>query len=63
MLRNATGDIEIKAKESNPGDTGRSLMPDGLDALGGHALRDVLAYLCGGESRHRIVDLRCVYRQ
>ena len=32
-------------------DTGRSLMPEGLEALGADALRDILAYLRSGGAK------------
>lgn len=38
--------------------TRRSLMPEGLDGLGGEALRDILAFICGEASKQfRIVSL------
>ncbi|HEX8312478.1 MAG TPA: ThuA domain-containing protein, partial [Chthoniobacteraceae bacterium] len=36
---------------------GRSLMPEGLEALGAGALRDILAYLETGGGRFRIIDM------
>src|SRR4029453_1941644 len=36
----------------------RSLMPEGLDALGAESLRDILAYLESGSSRFRVIDLQ-----
>ncbi|HVY68391.1 MAG TPA: ThuA domain-containing protein, partial [Verrucomicrobiae bacterium] len=41
--------------------TGRSLMPEGFEALGGEGLRDVLAYICADENRFRIIDLGGVF--
>jgi hypothetical protein len=39
--------------------TRRSLMPEGLEALGAETLRDILAFICGDALKHfRIVDLR-----
>jgi putative membrane-bound dehydrogenase-like protein len=59
MLRNSSGDMEIKVKAiKSRRNTGLSLMPNGFEALGGEALRDILTYLCAGESRFRILDLR-----
>ncbi len=47
--------VAIKAKVN----TGRSLMPEGFEGLGAESLRDLLAYLCGGDaSRFRLLDLR-----
>lgn len=38
--------------------TRRSLMPEGLDALGPEALRDILAFICGDAAKHfRILHL------
>src|SRR5207249_11455801 len=37
--------------------TGRSLMPEGFEALGAEGLRDLLAYVCADETRYRILDL------
>ena len=42
--------------------TRRSLMPEGLEALGAETLRDLLAFICGDALKHfRIVDLKSVY--
>lgn len=42
--------------------TRRSLMPEGLEALGAENLRDLLAFICGDALKHfRIVDLKPVY--
>ncbi len=38
---------DIKSRQ----DTGLSLMPEGLEALGADALRDILAYLSGGSGQ------------
>ena len=32
-------------------------MPNGFEALGAPALRDILAYLCASEARYRVIDL------
>lgn len=43
------------AKREN---TGRSLMPEGLDGLGAEALRDILTFICGEASKQfRIISL------
>ena len=62
-LRNQAGDFEInKADIANRENTKRSLMPDGLDALGAESLRDILAFVCGSaDNRFRVMDLRAVY--
>ncbi len=49
---------EIATREN----TRRSLMPEGLEAMGPEALRDLLAYICGDALKHfRIIDLRPAY--
>lgn len=58
VLRDASGDhtlrtADIKSRTS----TGRSLMPEGFEALGGEGLRNILAYICADEIRFRIIDL------
>ena len=41
---------------------GRSLMPEGLEALGAEALRDILTFIAGdGDQKFRVVDLRDAY--
>ncbi|HSI12649.1 MAG TPA: PVC-type heme-binding CxxCH protein [Chthoniobacter sp.] len=44
---------DIKSRQ----DTGLSLMPEGLEALGADTLRDILAYLRGGNSKYRALNL------
>ena len=61
-LRNQVGDFEIKKDEiATRENTRHSLMPDGLDALGAEALRDILAFICGGEQKFRVIDLHEAY--
>jgi uncharacterized protein len=61
-LRNASGDAEIKKEEiATRENTRRSLMPEGLEALGGQALRDILSFLGADGQKFRIVDLRQAY--
>ena len=61
-LRNAAGDTDIKTNDiKDRRNTGLSLMPNGFEALGGEALRDILAFLCSGESNYRIVDLKLAF--
>ena len=58
VLRDATADHLIRiANITGRTATGRSLMPEGLEALGAEGLRDLLAYLCADENRFRILDL------
>ncbi|MEP6663024.1 MAG: PVC-type heme-binding CxxCH protein, partial [Verrucomicrobiota bacterium] len=50
VLRNAAGDTTLDKKNIvAQKQTGRSLMPEGFEALGGENLRDVLSYICAGE--------------
>lgn len=61
-LRNQVGDFEFKKDDiATRENTRRSLMPDGLDALGAETLRDILAFICGGEQKFRVIDLRTAY--
>jgi len=61
-MRNATGDFvvrkdNVKSRQSS----GRSLMPEGFEALGPVGLRDLMAYLCVDEMRYRILDMTGVF--
>ncbi|MEN3943402.1 PVC-type heme-binding CxxCH protein [Prosthecobacter sp. SYSU 5D2] len=50
--------VDIERKEN----TRRSLMPEGLDALGPDAMRDLLAYICGDAMKEfRILSLSQAY--
>jgi putative heme-binding domain-containing protein len=61
-LRNPAGDVEIRKDEiATRENTRRSLMPEGLEALGAPALRDILAFLAGDAQKFRVVDLRAAY--
>ncbi len=61
-LRNQVGDFEIKKDDiATRENTRRSLMPEGLEALGAETLRDILAFICGGEQKFRVIDLRTAY--
>jgi putative membrane-bound dehydrogenase-like protein len=44
---------DIKSRQ----DTGLSLMPEGFEGLGADGLRDILAYLSGGSSKYRAINL------
>jgi len=58
-LRNNSGEISVKTADiKSRRNTGRSLMPEGFEALGGEALRDMLTYMCGSDLKYRIIDLR-----
>jgi putative heme-binding domain-containing protein len=61
-LRNATSDVEIQKKDiAARRSTGRSLMPEGFEALGADGLRDVIAYVASEDSKYRIIDLRTAF--
>lgn len=63
ILKSLAGQEEIRIADIRSRiNTGRSLMPEGFEGLGGEALRDILAYLCGGEAgKFRSIDLRSVF--
>ncbi|MEW6158605.1 MAG: PVC-type heme-binding CxxCH protein [Verrucomicrobiota bacterium] len=59
LLRNASGEFEIKTDNvRSRRSTGLSLMPGGFESLGAEALRDIIGYLCSGESKYRVLDLK-----
>ena len=61
-LRNNSGETAVKTADiKSRRNTGRSLMPEGFEALGAEALRDMLAYVCGSDSKYRIIDLRSTF--
>lgn len=61
-LRDASGEREVpKTTVASRRNTGRSLMPEGFEALGEEGLRDLLAYMSAGENRYRFVDLLGAY--
>ena len=41
--------------------TGRSLMPEGFEALGADTLRDMLVYMSGGDSKYRVIDMKSAF--
>jgi putative heme-binding domain-containing protein len=58
LLRNANGDFSIRKDNiKSRSSTGRSLMPEGFEALGADGLRDVLTWICADEGQYRILDL------
>jgi uncharacterized protein len=60
-LRTPNGDVELKKEDvASRENTRRSLMPEGLDALGGEALRDILSFIAA-DQRFRVIDLRQAY--
>ena len=61
-LRGPNGDVEVKKDEiASRENTRVSVMPEGLEALGAEALRDILAFMEGDAGRYRVVDLRAAY--
>jgi putative membrane-bound dehydrogenase-like protein len=61
-LRNATSDVEIQKKNiAARRSTGRSLMPEGFEALGGDGLRDIIGYIASEEGKYRIIDLHAAF--
>ncbi len=61
-LRSQSGDVEIKKEDiATRENTRRSLMPEGLEALGAEALRDILTFMAGDAGGFRVVDLRQAY--
>ncbi|MFM7555500.1 MAG: c-type cytochrome, partial [Verrucomicrobiota bacterium] len=58
VLRDASSDHTLRVSDiASRKSTGRSLMPEGFDALGAAALRDLLAYMTVDDTRFRILDL------
>ncbi len=59
VLKSLAGQEEIKIADIKTRvNTGRSLMPEGFEALGGEPLRDILAYICGADAlKFRLLDL------
>ena len=69
-LRNTNGDVVVAKEDvATRENTRRSLMPEGLEALGPEALRDILTFIvangsptaAGDDQRFRIIDLREAY--
>lgn len=61
-LRDQAAEREIpRADIKEKVELGRSLMPEGFEALGAEMLRDLLAYLQGADSKYRILDLSKAY--
>jgi len=56
----ASQDIKIADIKSRQ-DTGLSLMPEGFESLGADTLRDILAYLRGGNAKYRALNLDSVF--
>ena len=62
-LRNQVGEFEIRKDDIKIREnTHRSLMPEGFEMLPPDALRDILAFICGGsDNKFRVLDLRNAY--
>ncbi len=59
VVRDAAGEHTLKKDEiASRHEVGRSLMPEGFEALGAEPLRDLLAFLQSGDARFRVLDLR-----
>jgi len=62
VLRNQTAETEIRKDNiKSRNSTGRSLMPEGFEALGAEGMRDLLAYICADDLRFRILDLTSAF--
>jgi putative membrane-bound dehydrogenase-like protein len=62
VLRNNVGETEVKTSDiKSRRSTGRSLMPEGFEALGEEPLRDMLAYMGAGENKFKIIDLKSAF--
>lgn len=56
FLKNVGGETEIPRDQiTSQTDTGKSLMPEGFESLGGVSLRDLVSYLRSGEQRFHIL--------
>ena len=62
VLRNNVGETEVKTSDiKSRRSTGRSLMPEGFEALGEEPLRDLMAFIGAGENKYRIIDLKSAF--
>jgi putative membrane-bound dehydrogenase-like protein len=62
FLRSAEGDREVRRADIDVMvSTGLSLMPEGLESLGGAALCDLLTFLCSEAGGFRIIDLQTAF--
>lgn len=56
FVKNAGGETEVPRDQiTSQADTGRSLMPEGFEALGAASLRDLIFYLRSGDQRFHIL--------
>jgi putative membrane-bound dehydrogenase-like protein len=63
LVKSLAGAEEIRVADiKTRTNTGRSLMPEGLEGLGGEQLRDILAFICGEDAKKfRVFDLKDAY--
>jgi putative membrane-bound dehydrogenase-like protein len=63
LVKSLAGAEEVRVADiKTRTNTGRSLMPEGLEGLGGEQLRDILAYICGEDAKKfRVFDLKDAY--
>ncbi|HKS36764.1 MAG TPA: PVC-type heme-binding CxxCH protein, partial [Verrucomicrobiae bacterium] len=62
VLRNQTAETEVRKNNiKSRNSTGRSLMPEGFEALGAEGMRDLLAYICADDLHFRILDLTSAF--
>jgi putative membrane-bound dehydrogenase-like protein len=62
VLKNNEGDREIRRSDIDlMQSTGLSLMPEGLEALGVDAIRDILSFLVSEAGNFRLVDLQTAF--
>jgi putative heme-binding domain-containing protein len=63
LMKSLAGQQEVKTADiKSRVNTGRSLMPEGFEGLGGEALRDIIAYMQSVDgARFRTLDLRGAY--
>ena len=61
-VRDAAGEHDLlKADLASRHELGRSLMPEGFEAIGAENLRDIIAYLQATDARFRVIDLHSVF--
>jgi putative membrane-bound dehydrogenase-like protein len=63
LMKSLSGTEEIRTADiKTRTNTGRSLMPEGFEGLGGEPLRDILAFICGEDAKKfRVFDLKDAY--
>lgn len=59
FVKSLSGEMELKRDQiKSQRNSGRSLMPEGFEALGAEGLRNILTYITAGDARFRVLDLR-----